>query len=131
MTDGEMKVFIVEDSPEVLERLVDLVCEVPGVEMAGTAGNFADAITGIISNRPDVGIFDIKLGDDRRGGIDVLSYVKAQMPGLKAIMLSNYVTPQHIRASAEAGAQYFLDKSKDFERIGAVLRKMQNETGVA
>ena len=126
-----MKVFIVEDSPEVLERLVDLVREVPGVEMAGTAGNFEDAITGIISGRPDVGIFDIKLGDDRRGGIEVLSYVKAQMPGLQAIMLSNYVTPQHIRASAEAGAQYFLDKSKDFERIGDVLRKLQDETGLA
>jgi DNA-binding NarL/FixJ family response regulator len=99
--------------------------------MAGTAGNFTDAITGIIAGRPDVGIFDIKLGDDRRGGIEVLSYVKAQMPALRAIMLSNYVTPQHIRASTEAGAQYFLDKSKDFERIGDVLRKLQDEMGLA
>ena len=64
-------------------------------------------------------------------GIEVLGYVKGQMPGLRAIMLSNHVTPQHIRASTQAGAQYFLDKSEDFERIGDVLRKLQDETGAA
>jgi DNA-binding NarL/FixJ family response regulator len=39
-------------------------------------------------------------------------------------MLTNYTSPQHLRASAEAGAEYFLDKSVDFERIAEILERM-------
>jgi DNA-binding NarL/FixJ family response regulator len=124
---GDMKIFIVEDSPAVLERLVDMVTEVRGTELVGNAGNFRDAVTGIISARPEVAILDIRLADDHGTGIDVLNRVKPQLPWLRAIVLSNYATPQHIKASADAGAEYFLDKSADFERITEILRKLQEE----
>ena len=125
---GEMNIFIVEDSSAVLERLVDLVGEVPGIQMVGDARNYDDAVSGILSTRPDVAILDIKLANDRGSGIDVLQRVKAELPGLKAIMLSNHATPQHLRASVEAGAEYFLDKSTDFERISGILEQLQKES---
>ena len=125
-----MKVFIVEDSPAVLERLADMVREVPGMEMVGEAGNYEDAVTGILSACPDVAILDIKLADERGSGIDVLQRVKPELPGLKAIVLSNYTTPQHERASAEAGAEYFLDKTRDFERVAGILEELQDESDV-
>ena len=121
-----MKVFIVEDSPAIMERVADLVREVAGTELVGNAGNFRDAISGILSTRPEVAILDIRLADQSGSGIDVLNRVKPQLPDLKAIMLSNYATPQHIKASAEAGAEYFLDKTVDFERIGEILRQWQD-----
>jgi DNA-binding NarL/FixJ family response regulator len=37
------------------------------------------------------------------------------------IILSNHATPQHAKASAAAGAAFFLDKSTEFERIPAIL----------
>jgi DNA-binding NarL/FixJ family response regulator len=40
---------------------------------------------------------------------------------LRGIVLSNYATPQHVKASADAGAEYFLDKSAEFEKIGDIL----------
>jgi len=49
--------------------------------------------------------------------------------------MSNYATPQHVKASADAGAEYFLDKSADFERITEILsaigleEKEKHETG--
>ena len=121
-----MKVFIVEDSLAVKERLLDIVREVEGAELVGDAGNFADAVDGIIATRPEVAILDIRLADDRGSGIDVLDRVKRQIPDLKAIMLSNYATPQHAKAAADAGADYFLDKTVDFERIGEILRQLQD-----
>lgn len=125
--DGqEMKVFIVEDSAAIMERVADLVREVVGTELVGNAGNFRDAISGILSTRPEVAILDIRLADQTGSGIDVLNHVRVQLPDLKAIMLSNYATPQHIKASAEAGAEYFLDKTVDFERIGEILRQWQD-----
>ena len=122
-----MKVFIVEDSPAVLERLVDMIRDVAGMEVVGDAGSFDAAVAGIMTQRPDVAILDIKLADDRGTGLDVLTRVRGQLPGLKAIVLSNYATPQHIKASADAGAEYFLDKSRDFERIAEILGQLHGD----
>ena len=58
-----MKVFIVEDSPAVLERLQDMVREISDVELVGNAGSYEAAVAGIIATRPDVSILDIKLAD--------------------------------------------------------------------
>ena len=57
-------------------------------------------------------------------GIEVLAHVKPRLPGLRGIVLTNYNSPQHLKASADAGAEYFLDKSVDFERITEILRMM-------
>jgi DNA-binding NarL/FixJ family response regulator len=123
----DMKIFIVEDSAAVLERLEDMVRDIDGMELVGNARNFDDAVSGIMSARPDVAILDIKLANDHGSGIDVLNRVKPQLPELRAIVLSNYATPQHIKASADAGAEYFLDKSVDFERIAGILEQLQDE----
>ena len=122
-----MKVFIVEDSPAVLERLQDLVREVEHVELVGDAATYETAVAGIIASRPDVSIMDIKLADDSGSGIDVLGRVRKDLPLMKAVMLSNYVTPQHAKASADAGAEYFLDKSADTERIPEILQQLRDE----
>jgi hypothetical protein len=34
-----------------------------------------------------------------------------------------------MKASADAGAEYFLDKSAEFERIAEILEQMKNESG--
>jgi DNA-binding NarL/FixJ family response regulator len=123
----DMKVFIVEDSPAVLERLQDMVREVRDVELVGDAATYTTAVAGIIATRPDVSILDIKLADDGGTGLDVLGRVKQDIPQMKAIMLSNYVTPQHAKASSDAGADYFLDKSSDTDRIPAILTELKSE----
>jgi two-component system, NarL family, response regulator DevR len=124
---GDMKVFIVEDSPAVLERLQDMIRDIAEIELVGAAGTYDAAVTGIIAARPDVSILDIKLGDGGGSGIDVLGRVRKDLPAMKAIVLSNYVTPQHLKASADAGAEYFLDKSSDTDRIPGILEQMRTE----
>ena len=122
-----MKVFIVEDSPLVRERLLEIVGDVEGMEVVGAADNFDEAVRGILAACPDVTILDVRLADDRGSGIDVLHLVKPQLPRLKAIVLSNYATPQHMKASADAGARFFLDKTVEFERIREILREFLAE----
>jgi DNA-binding NarL/FixJ family response regulator len=122
-----VKVFIVEDSPAVLERLQDLVRDIEDVELVGSAASYETAVAGIIAARPDVSILDIKLADDGGSGIDVLGRVRKDLPRMKAVMLSNYVTPQHARASADAGAEYFLDKTADTDRIPEILQQLRDE----
>lgn len=125
-----MKVFVVEDSVAVRERLVEMISEVQDMEVVGEAGTFDQAVAGINRTVPDVAILDIKLADDAGSGIDVLNTVRKTLPAMRAIVLSNYVSPQHLKASADAGAEFFLDKSSDFERIPEILSRMRNGNAV-
>lgn len=114
-----MKVFLVEDSPLVRERLIEMI-EADGLHsIAGHADSYDEALAGIGASTPDVGIFDIKLA--RGSGINALAEARRRLPSLVGIVLSNHATPQHAKASAAAGAAYFLDKSTEFERIPAIL----------
>ena len=127
---SDMKVFVVEDSAAVRERLVELIREVKDVEVVGVADTYGKAVSGIIDTRPDVAILDIRLADDSGSGIDALIEVRKTLPGVRAIVLSNYATPQHLKASADAGAEYFLDKSVDFERIPEILVRMNDNKSI-
>jgi DNA-binding NarL/FixJ family response regulator len=121
----QMKVFVVEDSSAVRERLVEIINEINGLCVSGEADTCAGAVSGILRAQPDVGIFDIQLAEG--SGIDALAEVKRALPALRTIVMSNYATPQHMRAAAAAGAEYFLDKSAEFERIGEILSLMLSE----
>lgn len=129
MAGPDMKVFVVEDSAAVRERILELIREIEDVEVVGEAETYDAAVNGILNTRPDVAVLDIKLADDGGSGIDVLVEVKKGMPEMRAIMLSNYATPQHMKASADAGAEFFLDKSADFERIAGILEQLKGEAG--
>jgi DNA-binding NarL/FixJ family response regulator len=129
MAGADMKVYVVEDSAAVRERLLEMIREIADVEVVGEAGTYDAAVAGIMSTRPDVAVLDIKLADDGGSGIDVLAEVRKGLPAMRAIVLSNYATPQHMKASADAGAEYFLDKSAEFERITEILVQMKNESG--
>ena len=120
-----MNVFIVEDSKPVSERLVELIETTGHHQVVGQAATYRDAVSGIAATQPDVGVFDIKL--ECGSGIDALAEVKRHRPGLVGIVLSNYITEQHRRASVAAGAQFFLDKSADFERILDILQKLSSQ----
>lgn len=119
-----MKVFLVEDSLALCERLVEMI-EAGGHEVVGKAATYEDAVAGISATHPEVGIFDIELA--RGNGIDALAEAKRHLPELICIVMSNYTTPQYAKASADAGADYFLDKSADFERIQDILSLLQNK----
>ncbi|MBI1965912.1 MAG: response regulator transcription factor [Betaproteobacteria bacterium] len=126
--DHSMKIFVLEDSAAVRERLIEMIREIEDIEVVGEADRFETAVAGITNTRPDVAILDIRLADDAGSGIDVLNEVRKTLPAIRAIVLSNYATPQHLKASADAGAEYFLDKSKDFERITEILERMKGGT---
>ena len=126
----DMKVYVVEDSQAVRERLIEMIRDIKDVDVVGEAASEDAAVSGILEARPDVAILDISLGQG--SGIEVLARVKRQLPELKGIMLTNFSSPQHVKASADAGAEYFLDKTSEFEKIVEILeRLMQGDLGTA
>jgi DNA-binding NarL/FixJ family response regulator len=121
---AKMKVFVVEDSAAVGERLVEMITAIEGATIVGVARDECSAVEGILYTGPDVAIVDIELREGN--GIEVLAAVRKHLPGLTAIVLSNCSTPQYRKASADAGADYFFDKVQDLEKLMAILHELRD-----
>jgi DNA-binding NarL/FixJ family response regulator len=114
-----MKVLIADDSGAVRERIKMLLSEVAAIEMIGEAENAQQAIEHIRRQVPDVVILDIRMPGGN--GIDVLREIEKKDRLPVVIMLTNYPYPQYRRKCMDAGADFFFDKSKEFEKVVEVL----------
>jgi DNA-binding NarL/FixJ family response regulator len=114
-TADEFKVFLVEDSPQIRERLFALFAGVSGARTVGYADNAASAIHDILAGRPDAVVLDVSLAQG--SGIDVLRALQAEAPEIDVYMLTNFATPQYRRLCERLGAKGFFDKSSEFELV--------------
>jgi DNA-binding NarL/FixJ family response regulator len=121
-----MKVFIADDSKIVVDRLADLLKEVPGVQLAGRADDVPQAIRSILEMNPDVAILDLQMPGG--SGLDVLRAVRGTCPALRVLICTNFPYPQYREECIAAGANFFLDKSAEFEKIPEILRELIHET---
>jgi DNA-binding NarL/FixJ family response regulator len=125
-----MKVFIADDSSAVVERLADLLEEVPGAQLVGQAGDVPEAVRSIEKTRPDALILDLQMPGG--SGLDVLRAIRADHPHLYVLICTNYAYPQSREECLNAGANSFIDKSAEFEKIPAILRELiHNETKIS
>jgi DNA-binding NarL/FixJ family response regulator len=114
-----LKVFIVEDSPPIRERLIELTSEIDGVAVVGLAETPTDAISKILSSRPDCVVLDYQLLGGT--GVDVINAVHTKAPDLVFVVLTNHANPKYRRVCLEAGASWFLDKSTEFRKIKEII----------
>lgn len=115
-----MKILLVEDSETVSERLNELLSEVPSVQLIGAASDVETAVRRFQRAKPDAIILDLKL--QAGSGFDVLRHVKATKEAPLVIILTNYAFDHYRAKGEELGADYFFDKSTEFEKVVAVVR---------
>jgi len=116
-----MKVALVDDSTELRNLVRDLLADVPGLEIAGEAGDVLEAVELITALHPDVVILDINLPSGN--GIEVLRRIKQLQPAPIVVMLTGLRTVEYRTACANAGADYFFEKTTDL----APLYRTMNE----
>lgn len=113
------RVFLVEDSAPIRDRLYELLDAIDGVRVVGAAETAGAAAAGILSTRPDAVVLDISLA--RGTGIDVLREVHPQAPEIVFIVLTNFANPQYERICLDAGASHFIDKSLQMGRVKSIV----------
>jgi DNA-binding NarL/FixJ family response regulator len=113
-----LRVFVVEDSPIVLERIEAMLASI-GTQAVGHAARAEEAIRAILAMHPDAVVLDLKLAEG--SGFDVLRAVHERAPDIEIFMLSNFASEPYRRLAERLGATDFFDKSADFERVRAAL----------
>ena len=114
-----MKVFLVENSPLLLERLRPLISGIAGAELVGEAATAQGALEGIAATGAEAVVLDLHL--DKGSGFDVLRRLQESAPGVAVYVLTSFVTDHYRRAAERFGARGFFDKSREIPALLAAL----------
>ena len=125
---GSMRVLLVEDSGVLAGRITELIHRLPRVDLIGTVDTEADAVERIASASPDVLILDLHLRDG--SGFGVLRSLGRSSAGRpRVIVLTGFDLPQYRREAETLGVDAFLNKSRDYHRLPALLSSYAAQRG--
>jgi len=120
--NSPLRVFVIEDSPILLERIAEAIADQPSLVLVGTADCEKEAVVKIRALKPDALVVDIKLREGN--GLNVLAQLKwgeRDEAKPKIVVFTNYPRQEYLRNSKQLGADYFLDKSTQFSDLPKVL----------
>jgi DNA-binding NarL/FixJ family response regulator len=114
-----VRVLVIDDSAPVRARLVSLLgIELPEALIHATSSGEA-ALDFVRSHSIDVIVLDLHLPG--REGLDLLGALKSVDHSPRVLVLTADATEQHRRACLALGAEAFLDKATEFDRVAALI----------
>jgi len=118
-----VKLFLVEDSALIRERLAEELASAGRIEVVGAAETQSAAIAALRDLPCDAIILDLDL--KQGNGFEVLKRVRANHRGPRplVIVFTNYVYPHYRNESMRLGADFFFDKAQDFDRLRETIEK--------
>ena len=117
-----MKIVIADDSSLMRDRIKSLLNSLKNITEVYEAENGVDALQLIREKEPDLAILDIRM--PKMNGIEVLKKIRELKMKVKVCILTNYSYQQYRKRCLEAGADYFLGKTEDFEKIEIIVSDM-------
>lgn len=122
MQPVNLELIIADDSALMRDRLTFMLAEIPGISIVAKAINVEDTVRKINQHHPDILILDLRLLGG--SGIDVLKRIKHNPDRPKVMVFTNYPYPQYQQAALEAGADYFFNKSTEFEQLFETIQEL-------
>ena len=119
-----MKVVIADDSALLRDRIKILLNSSKHISMVYEAETGPEALQLIKDEKPDLAILDIRMPE--LNGIEVLKKIRELKMKTNICILTNYPYPQYKKKCLEAGADYFLSKTEEFEDIKIVITELAN-----
>ncbi|HNS11641.1 MAG TPA: response regulator [Bacteroidia bacterium] len=129
MEERKVKVMVVEDSNLIVQRLYSILSEIHFIKSIAHAKNGEEAFTLMKLINPELVLLDIKMPGIN--GIEVLKRIKTTHKDSRVVMLTNYPTMQYKELCLGLGADHFLDKSTELDRIGDIITSLQGKIPVS
>jgi DNA-binding response OmpR family regulator len=117
-----MRILIADDSEFILESLSKLINATNRRNEVFVAKDVEEAITKLDNINPEVLVLDLKM--PKGIGFDVLDIAKQKEKPPIVIILTNYDLEQYKKRSFNSGADYFFDKSTEFEKVIDVIEEI-------
>jgi DNA-binding NarL/FixJ family response regulator len=119
MSEGDLRVMIVDDHEVVREGLRSFLGRRTGMAVVGEAATVAEAISLAVRQRPQVVVMDVRLPDG--SGVEACREIRAQLPGTRVIMLTSYADDDAVFSSIMAGASGYLLKQTRGQQLAEAV----------
>ncbi|MDL4775124.1 MULTISPECIES: response regulator [Thermomonosporaceae] len=117
------RILVVDDQTVVREGLVLLLELLPGIEVAGAAGDGERAVQMVAEVRPDVVLMDLRM--PRIDGVEATRLIKRAHPEVEVVVLTTYADDDSIFAALRAGARGYLTKDAGADEIAQAVRAVR------
>ena len=106
-----MNLVIVEDNELVRRQLLRMVASQPGIRVVGIAVSEEEAVSAILTARPDAVLLDMSLATGT--GLYVLRRIRAAGCTARVLVLTNHTIDLMRQTCESLGIDGFYDKSRD------------------
>jgi DNA-binding NarL/FixJ family response regulator len=116
-----LRVLLVEDSAIIREHLIEAIATSGRVKVIGYADTEAQAVEALHENECDVIILDLGLAEGN--GLEVLKSARSDIDYSPVVVVfTNYTHANSRKQMMKMGADYFLSKSEDFDRLRRIMQ---------
>lgn len=121
-----VRVLVADDHAIVRSGVRMLIDRQEGMSVVAEAGDGAEAIELVLSERPDLAILDVSM--PRRTGLQAAREIKAQAPETAVLLLSMHDDDRYVFDALRAGAGgYVLKSQADSDLVEAIRAVMRGE----
>jgi DNA-binding NarL/FixJ family response regulator len=115
---------LVDDAILITKRIAEMLNDIEGIADILISNSYASAIENLTTNEIGIVLLDIHLPE--QSGIELLELVRRDYDNIKVLMVTNKVSQYYKDLCKEKGAHHFIDKSKEFETIPAIVQAYCN-----
>lgn len=124
MNNNGLKLLLIDDTLIVLQRLQFLLSELKQVSRTEAVMSAEEALVLLDNYEPDIMVLDINMPG--MNGIELLKKLSlTEIIRPVVIMLTNNTFAGYRDECIRLGADFFLDKSRDFQMIPSIIEKIQ------
>lgn len=112
-----IKVYLVEDSPVILDNLVAMLEELISLKVVGNADNEVEAVDWLNNGRNHCDLILIDVFLKHGAGLGVLKAMQGKHSGQRLVVLTNYATADMRLTCLQMGADRVFDKSDEIDAL--------------
>ncbi|MEU9487008.1 response regulator [Streptomyces decoyicus] len=117
-----IRVLLAEDQSMVREALAALLSLEADLEVVAQAARGDEVLPAARAHPVDVALLDIEMPG--LSGLDAAAALRAELPGVKIVILTTFGRPGYLRRAMESGADAFLVKDAPAARLADAVRRV-------
>lgn len=118
--------LLADKSKIIRDTLSELLSRIEGISKIVNNENANVLLQNVMELQPDIIVMDISFPNT--DGIALVQEIKQKNPKQLIIVFTSYSFPQYRNKCSEAGADYFLDKSKNFVELVKIIKGITSQT---
>jgi two-component system, NarL family, response regulator DesR len=116
-----IRVLLAEDQAMVREALAALLGLEHDIEVVAQLGRGDEVLDAARTAQPDVALLDIEMPGAT--GLEVAEQLRAELPGVRVLILTTFGRPGYLRRAFDAGATGFLLKDAPAAQLASAIRR--------